>query len=170
MSHSLLHCHKGVVACNLWGKRPMEEEKKHTYHLMQEATTTYVHRISLSHPHTLTHRGRVKDISQSPLEGQTCVLNKNDSVYSPTESSVVPHLGQPLYIQPAENSLLIFHGWSFHSLLLYFKKGAGSVGGGGCLEFVNGVWTLYVHTRKQLKRQTLMGGELGTPEIWKPGP
>lgn len=93
---------------------------------MQEATTTYVHPISLPHPHTLAHRGRVKDISQSPLEGQMCVLNKNDSVYS----SVVPHLGQPLYIQQAENSLLIFHGRSFHSLLLYFKKGAGSVGGG----------------------------------------
>lgn len=106
---------------------------------MQEATTTYVLPISLPHPHTLTHRGRVKDISQSPLEGQMCVLNKNDSVYSPTESSVVPHLGQPLYIQQAGNSLLIFQGRSFHSLLLYFKKGAGSVGGGGCLEFVNGV-------------------------------
>lgn len=71
------------------------------------------------------------------------VPNKNKVVYSSTaESSVVSHLGQPLFIQPAENGVLIFHCKGFHSLPLYFKRRWGLYvleEGGGCLEFVNGV-------------------------------
>lgn len=41
------------------------------------------------------------------------------------ESSGVPHLGQPLYSLQVKDGVLIFHGKSFHSLLLYFKRGQG---------------------------------------------
>lgn len=74
------------------------------------------------------------------------VPNKNKVMYSSTaEGSVVSHLGQPLYIQQAENGVLIFHSKGFHSLPLYFKRRRGlyvSEEGGGCLEFVNGVLVL----------------------------
>lgn len=116
-----------------------EREKKHC--LMQEAKTTYVPfylSISPNHSHTqIQSKGQRWKLKPFKV-AHVCSQIKNKAVYCPTtESSLVPHLGQPLYILQAENGVLIFHGKSFHSLPLFFKKDwSVCVGGMGCLRIL----------------------------------